>query len=110
MRARESIEDVHVDPDVERYMVEIVQHTRQDRRVAVGASPRGSLALMKLARAWAAIHGRQYVLPDDVKELAAPALVHRLLLQPEYWMNKHAPEDVLGSALASIPVPVLEGV
>lgn len=110
MSARQLVELVHVDPDLERYIVEIVNHTRSDRRVAVGASPRGSLALMKISRAWAAIHGRDYVLPDDVKSLASQALVHRLLLQPEHWMKSGAAEDVIRSALATVPVPVLEGV
>lgn len=108
--AREQVERIHVDDDIERYIVELVDHTRNDRRVAVGASPRGSLALMKMARAWAAIHGRGYVLPDDVKTLAKPALVHRILLQPEHWMKRNTADDVVDSALATVPVPVLEGV
>lgn len=108
--ARLLVEQVHVDPDVERYIVGLVNYTRSDRRVAVGASPRGSLALMKAGRAWAAIHGRDYLLPDDVKLLAKQTLVHRLLLQPEHWMKRNAADDVIESALATVPVPVLEGV
>ncbi|MFQ5942100.1 MAG: AAA family ATPase [Anaerolineales bacterium] len=109
MRARAAAEAIHVDPDIERYIVQIVIATRNDKRVAVGASPRGSLALMNLSRAWAGILGRAFVLPDDVKQLASPALVHRLLLQPEHWMERDAAADVLATALASTPVPVLEG-
>ena len=107
-RAQAVVEAIHMDPDIERYIVQIVSSTRADRRVAVGASPRGSLALLNLSRAWAGVHGRDFVLPDDVKELALPALQHRLLLQPEHWMERNAAADVLNTALASIPVPVLD--
>jgi len=107
--ARQAVERVHVDSDIERYIVQLASATRRDPRVAVGASPRGALALMKSSRAWAAIQGRNYVLPDDVKRLAKPALVHRLLLQPEFWLKKNAPEDVIEASLAAVPVPVLEG-
>ena len=107
--ARQAVESIHIERDLERYIVQLVTSTRRDKRVAVGASPRGSLALMNLSRAWAGIHGREYVLPDDVKTLAAPALVHRLLMQPEHWMERDAAADVLAIALASTPVPVLEG-
>ncbi len=108
--ARQAVETVHVDSDIERYIVQLASATRRDPRVAVGASPRGALALMKSSRAWAAIQGRNYVLPDDVKRLAKPALVHRLLLQPEFWLKKNAPEDVIEASLAAVPVPVLEGI
>jgi MoxR-like ATPase len=108
--ARQAVETVHVDSDIERYIVQLASATRRDPRVAVGASPRGALALMKSSRAWAAIQGRNYVLPDDVKRLAKPALVHRLLLQPEFWLKNNAPEDVIEASLAAVPVPVLEGI
>ena len=72
---RNTVEEIYVHEDIERYMVDLVNRTRQDKRVAVGASPRGSLALLKLARAQAALAGRDYVLPDDVKRFAGPALV-----------------------------------
>ncbi len=108
--ARQAVETVHVESDIERYIVQLASATRRDPRVAVGASPRGALALMKSSRAWAAIQGRSYVLPDDVKRLAKPALVHRLLLQPEFWLKKNAPEDVIEASLAAVPVPVLEGI
>jgi MoxR-like ATPase len=107
--ARLVVEAIHVDPDIERYIVQIVAATRSDKRVAVGASPRGSLALMNLSRAWAGMQGREFVLPDDVKQLAEPALAHRILLQPEHWMERDAAADVLATALASTPVPVLDG-
>jgi MoxR-like ATPase len=79
-------------------------------QVAVGASPRGSLALLKLTRAWAAIRGRDYVLPDDVKLFVEPVLVHRLILEPDLWMQRHAAEEVLAGVVRSVPVPVIEGV
>ena len=105
---RQLVEDVYVHPDLERYIVEVVQATRRDGRVAVGASPRGSLALLKLARARAALEGRDYVLPDDVKAFAVPALVHRLILELDLWMKRRAAEEVLESIVQRVPVPVLD--
>jgi MoxR-like ATPase len=106
---RRVVEEVHVEPDLERYIVALVAETRAYRQVAVGASPRGSLALLKLARAQAAMEGRDYVIPDDVKAFVLPALVHRLILEPDLWMKRHAAEDVLTTILRSVPVPVLAG-
>ena len=94
--------------DIEKYIVQLVNSTRSDKRVLVGASPRGSLALLKLARAQAALDRRDYVIPDDVKDYFNPALVHRLILEPEYWMKQRAAEDILDNLLKSIPVPVNE--
>jgi MoxR-like ATPase len=102
-----AVEDVYVDPDIERYIVQLVVETRRDRRLAVGASPRGSLALLKLSRVWAAMDGRDFVLPDDVKIFVEPALVHRLILKPDLWMKKRAGEEVLESILNTVPVPIL---
>jgi MoxR-like ATPase len=104
---RQSIERVHLDPDIERYMIELVAATRQRRGVAVGSSPRGSLALLKLSRAWAAIQGRDYVLPDDVKTFVKPALVHRLILEPDLWMTRHAADEVLNDVMRAVGVPVI---
>lgn len=106
---RQVVEDVHVDPDIEHYIVALTAATRARRQVAVGASPRGSLALLKLSRVWAAIHGRDFVLPDDVKEFVQPALIHRLILEPDLWMKRHAAEEVLADVLRSVPVPVRLG-
>ncbi len=103
---REAVERVFVEPDIEQYIVELVTVTRRDQRVAVGASPRGSLALMKLARAWAALNGRSFVLPDDVKAFIFPALVHRLILQPDLWMKRNAARDIIDSLSSQVPVPV----
>jgi MoxR-like ATPase len=100
-----AIEDVHVDPAVERYMVDIVAGTRTHSQVEVGASPRGSLALLKAARARAAIAGRDFVTPDDVKAVAGPALAHRLILKPDPWIRGVRTTSVLADVLGRVPVP-----
>jgi MoxR-like ATPase len=107
---REAIEEVYLDPDLEGYIVRLVHQTRVDNRIAVGASPRGSLALLKLARAQAALEGRDYVLPDDIKAFAKPALIHRLILNPELWLRTGATDQVLTSIIASVSVPVVDAV
>ncbi len=106
-RLREIVENVHVDADIENYIAALVHATRSDRRVAVGASPRGSLAFLKLARANAAIDGRDYVIPDDIKRYALAVLSHRLILQPEYWMSQTVNGEVIHDVLAKTPVPVI---
>ncbi len=102
---QEALEDVFVSDALETYIVAIAQATRVDPRVALGASPRGSLALLKLARAEAAIRGRDFVLPDDVKAVAVAALAHRLVLRPELWVSKTTPAQVVESLLSQVPVP-----
>ncbi len=104
---REAVEAVHVDADIEDYIAALVLATRSDRRVAVGASPRGSLAFLKLARSNAAIEGRDFVIPDDVKRYATAVLSHRLILQPEYWMSQSVHGEVIHDVLARTPVPVI---
>ncbi|HSR20523.1 MAG TPA: MoxR family ATPase [Anaerolineales bacterium] len=104
---RLEVESVHVDADLERYIAELVQATRRDRRVAVGASPRAGLAFLKLGRAQAALEGRKYVVPDDVKRYATPVLSHRLILQPEYWMSQSVGLEVIRDVLEKTAVPVL---
>jgi MoxR-like ATPase len=106
---RQAVEEIHVDPDIEAYMVALTQETRRRRQVAVGASPRASLALLKLSRAWAAMHGRDYVLPDDVKLFAPSVFIHRLILEPDLWMNRRAAGEVIADIVRSVPVPVIEG-
>jgi MoxR-like ATPase len=103
---RAAVEQVHVDPDLERYMVALVGATREHRQTAMGASPRGSLALLKLARAWAAVRGRNYVLPDDIKRFAGPALAHRLILQPDMWSVRGAAARIIDEVLSAVAVPV----
>lgn len=107
---RKVVESVHVEEDLERYIATIIQETRHDRHVTVGASPRGSLAFLKLARANAALMGRDYILPDDIKRFGIPVLSHRLILQPEYWLTRQVTDRVITEILAKVPVPVLNGV
>lgn len=104
---RQATENVFVHIDLERYIVELVGQTRKDGRVNVGASPRGSLALLKLAMASAAMDGRDFVLPDDIKSFVYHALIHRIILVPDLWMNEGASRDVVESVLATVPVPVI---
>jgi MoxR-like ATPase len=104
---RAAAEGVHVDADLEGYIAGLVHATRSDRRVAVGSSPRGSLAFLKMARAHAALDGRDYILPDDIKRFAEPVLSHRLILQPEYWMSHQVTGEVIRDVLEKTPVPVI---
>ena len=106
LKAKQKIENVHVEADLEKYIIQIIHQTRADTRVTIGASPRGSLAVLKLARAWAAIQKRNYVLPDDIKKFTISALTHRLLLVPDLWMSKSAAVSVVEEALMKISVPV----
>jgi len=107
LEMRAAVETVFIHPDLEAYIVALVGETRRNRHVAVGGSPRASLSLMKLARAQAALSGRSYVLPDDIKAYVHPVLTHRLLLLPEYWMRKNLIAEVIHTALRDVPVPVL---
>jgi len=100
-----AIEDVHVDPSLRAYIVEIVARTREHRQVEIGSSPRGSLALLKLARARAAVEGRDFVLPDDVKAVVVPGLAHRLILKPDPWVKGVRADSVVQEVLAAVPVP-----
>jgi MoxR-like ATPase len=107
---RQQVEEVSVHDDVKQYIVNLVAATREDHRIALGASPRGSLALMMLSRAKAALEGRGYVLPDDPKHFYLPALTHRLILEPELWLRRDAGTEILKSILTTVEVPVLEGI
>jgi len=102
------IEDVHIDEDILGYIVEIVHATRKHTRVDIGASPRGSLALLKLSKARALLSERDYVVPDDVKDVAIPALCHRIILKTEYWFREVSTESVIEQILSQIPVPKLK--
>lgn len=105
---RRAVEEVYLDPDIEKYIVDLVARTRANRQVAVGSSPRGALALLKLSRAYAAMQGRAYVLPDDIKLFTRPALQHRLILQPDLWTSPQAIDHILTEIINSVPVPVVE--
>jgi MoxR-like ATPase len=103
-----ALEKVHVSAAIEGYIVDLVTATRTSKRLAVGASPRGSLALLKLSRAKAALDGRDFVVPEDVKAIAIPALAHRLTLRPELWVQRVRGEDVVAEALETVPTPPAE--
>ena len=105
-----AIEQVHVSEAVGLYMVDLVTATRTSGQVEVGASPRGSLALLKLSRCRAALFGRDFVTPEDVKAVAVPALSHRLMLRPELWVRRVRAEDVVAEVLDSVPTPAAEDV
>jgi MoxR-like ATPase len=103
-----ALETVHVSEAIEGYIVDLVTATRTSKRLSVGASPRGSLALLKLSRARAALDGRDFVVPEDVKAVAVPALAHRLTLRPELWVQRIRGEDIVEEALESVPTPPAE--
>jgi MoxR-like ATPase len=103
-----ALENVFVSDALERYIVALTQATRSDPRVVLGASPRGSLAVLKLARAEAAMRGRDFVLPDDVKAVAVAALAHRLVLKPELWVSRTTPVQVVEALLQHVPAPAAE--
>lgn len=105
--AQQIIRTVYVDEKVRRYITEIVHRTRQWDELALGASPRGTIALFRASQAVAAIAGRNFVLPDDVKRVAIPVLNHRLILRPESRLRKRTATAILEEILAEVPVPVL---
>ena len=102
---RESLERVEISEDLLDYVVAIVTATRRDAQVQVGASPRGGLALIQLARGQALLHQRDYVIPDDIKQVAVPALAHRVTLRPELWVRQVSADDVVARLLAAVPTP-----
>jgi MoxR-like ATPase len=105
-----AIEQVHVSEAIGYYLVDLVAATRTSNRVQVGASPRGTLALLKLSRTHAALRGRDFVTPEDAKAVAVPALAHRLMLRPELWVQRVRPDEVVREALETVPTPAAEDV
>ena len=105
LRLQAALERVHVAAAVGRYIVELVAATRRSGRLQIGASPRGTLAVFKMSRARAALAGRDFVVPDDVKAVAGPALAHRLMLRPELWVQRLRPEDVVAECLEMTSTP-----
>ena len=103
-----AIEDVHVGDAIGAYIVDLVTATRTSTSTTVGASPRGSLAVLKLARCKAALAGRDFVTPEDVKAVAVPGLAHRLMLKPELWVQQLAAEDIVRELLETVPTPAAE--
>jgi MoxR-like ATPase len=106
---RESVEQVTVHEDVLQYVVSLAVASRQHPQVAVGASPRAELDLVQLARARALLVGRDYVIPEDVKALAVPAMAHRISLRPEMWVRQVRTSDVVEELLRRLPVPRTRG-
>jgi MoxR-like ATPase len=106
---RESVEEVTVHDDVLQYVVSLAAASRQHPQVAVGASPRAELDLVQLARARALLLGRDYVIPEDVKALAVPAMAHRISLRPEMWVKQVRTSDVVEELLRRLPVPRTRG-
>jgi MoxR-like ATPase len=100
-----AVRSIHVDPQLQRYIVHIVGLTREHPDVYLGASPRGSLSLMRAAQARSMLLGREYVIPDDVKALAISALAHRLIMSPEARMRNATAPAVIASVLQEVPVP-----
>jgi len=103
-----AVEDVYVSESIGRYMVELVAATRENARIQVGASPRGSLALLKVSRCRAALAGRDFVTPEDVKAVAVPALAHRLMLSPELWVQRVSPADIVNEVLNHVSTPAAD--
>jgi MoxR-like ATPase len=110
LELQRAIEQVHVSEAIGLYVIDLVASTRTSSRVQVGASPRGTLAVTKVARAHAALRGRDFVTPEDVKAVAVPALAHRLMLRPELWVQRVRPEDVVRESLETVPTPAAEDV
>ena len=105
---RKAVESVYIEPDVARYMVALVHASRKETSIAVGASPRASLSLLKLSRARAAMEGRDYVIPDDAKFIAREVLIHRLLLKPDMWAIGASVKNVVEKIVDTVPVPKVD--
>ncbi|NLS91155.1 MAG: MoxR family ATPase [Planctomycetaceae bacterium] len=105
---QKAVREVHIDDKVRRYITEIVHATRQHEDLSLGGSPRASIALFRTSQAMAAIYGRNFVQPDDVKRVAGPVLMHRLILKPESRLRKVTAADVVAEVVADVPVPILK--
>jgi len=105
---QQAVEEVELDPSLADYLITLVRATRDDARTEVGASPRGSLALQKVARARALLLGRDYVVPDDIKGLAGPALAHRIVVKPEPWIRGVRGEDIVRGVVERTTVPKVQ--
>ncbi len=108
LQMAQMVETIHVHRDLINYIVSIVTASRSDEQLELGASPRASLALLKLARAGAALEGREYVIPDDIKSVVRPVLAHRLILKPDMWAREIPIESVIDRIVRTVPVPTIE--
>lgn len=104
-KLQRSVETIHVSEAVGRYAVALVRETREHSETAMGSSPRGSLALIQCARAFALIQGREFVIPEDIKTLAHACLEHRVVIRPELWLQNISPASVIDSILTRVPAP-----
>jgi MoxR-like ATPase len=102
---RRQVQEIYVEPSVRRYILEVVRKTRANPSIALGGSPRASLSLYRASQALALIRGRDFVLPDDVKQLAVPVLGHRLILSTEASLHNTSKEELIADILSSLPVP-----
>lgn len=98
--------DIRIEDSVREYLVQVVRATREHEEIELGASPRAALALYQAAQAWAAIQGRDYVIPDDIKHLAPTVLTHRLIVSPQAQLRGREPQDLVAGIVDSVPVPV----
>jgi MoxR-like ATPase len=106
MKCQEAVRDVHVDEKLKKYILDIVHGSREHEDVLLGGSPRASIALFRTGQALAAIQGRDYVTPDDVKRMAVPVLAHRLILRPESRLRKATPATVVNAIVGDVRVPI----
>ncbi len=107
VKCQQAVREVHVDPKVRQYILQLVTQTRENEHFSLGGSPRASIALFRASQSLAAMRGRNFVLPDDVKAIAAPVLTHRVILKPESRLRKITAEQVIGELLDRIAVPVI---
>ena len=108
MKLKQLAQEVHIEQSVRRYLLAIIRQTRANNEIELGASPRASLALYRAAQALALVKGRDYVIPDDVKRLATPVIVHRLIASTEAYLHNRGKENLIENILAHTPVPVEE--
>ena len=106
---QKQVREIRVEASVRNYAIAITRATRVHSEVSLGASPRGTLALYHAAQAWAAIHGRAFVVPDDIKKLTPYVLTHRILIQPQVRLRGRKPEDIVAEIVETVPVPVESG-
>jgi MoxR-like ATPase len=108
VNCQEAIRQIHVDDKIRKYVLEIVHGTREHDDIALGGSPRASIALFRTAQAWAGIQGRDFVLPDDVKRMCIPVLGHRIILKPESRLRKQTPVALVNEIVGDVKVPILQ--
>lgn len=104
IKIQESVKEIYASDAIKKYLVKIIKATRENDDIYLGASPRGSLGLYRVGQVYAALHGRDYITPDDIKEIAVPVLSHRIVIQPGARMKKLSPEQVIQEILTQVPV------